>query len=74
MSVPKPRKGQAPASEATLSKRRADAEKVLSTLSAEVRQLVEQGRKRGYVTYGFDSNVITAERWVLFCQPRCRTG
>jgi len=51
MSVPKPRKGQAPASEATLSKRRADAEKVLSTLSAEVRQLVEQGRKRGYVTY-----------------------
>jgi RNA polymerase primary sigma factor len=49
--VAKVRKGQAPASEATLSKRRADAEKVLSTLSAELRQLVEQGRKRGYVTY-----------------------
>ena len=46
------RKGQAaPASEATLSKRRADAEKMLSTLSAELRALVEQGRKRGYVTY-----------------------
>ncbi len=46
------RKGQATAaSEATLSKRRADAEKVLSTLSAELRALVEQGRKRGYVTY-----------------------
>jgi RNA polymerase primary sigma factor len=51
MSVPK-RKGQATsASEATLSKRRADAEKVLGTLSAELRTLVEQGRKRGYVTY-----------------------
>jgi RNA polymerase primary sigma factor len=49
--VPK-RKGQAAsASEATLSKRRADAEKMLSTLSAELRALVEQGRKRGYVTY-----------------------
>ncbi len=46
------RKGQATsASEATLSERRADAEKVLSTLSAELRALVEQGRKRGYVTY-----------------------
>ncbi len=46
------RKGQAAsASEATLSKRRADAEKMLSTLSAELRALVEQGRKRGYVTY-----------------------
>src|SRR6266852_6768047 len=51
MSVPK-RKGQATsASEATLSEGRADAEKVLSTLSAELRALVEQGRKRGYVTY-----------------------
>jgi RNA polymerase primary sigma factor len=51
MSVPK-RKGQATsASDATLSKRRADAEKVLSTLSAELRTLVERGRKRGYVTY-----------------------
>jgi RNA polymerase primary sigma factor len=50
--VARPRKGQSnPASEATLSKRRADAEKVLSTLSAELRQVVEQGRKRGYVTY-----------------------
>src|SRR5712692_1061223 len=39
------------ASEATLSKRRADAEKVLSTLSADLRTLVEQSRKRGYVTY-----------------------
>ena len=48
----KPRKGHSgPATEATLSKRRADAEKVLSTLSAELRQLVDQGRKRGYVTY-----------------------
>lgn len=48
----KPRKGQSSAaSEATLAKRRADAEKALSTLSAEMRALVEQGRKRGYVTY-----------------------
>ncbi len=48
----KPRKGQSSAaSEATLAKRRADAEKMLSTLSAELRALVEQGRKRGYVTY-----------------------
>ena len=46
------RKGQATsASEATLSKRRADAEKVLSAVSAELRTLVDQGRKRGYVTY-----------------------
>jgi RNA polymerase primary sigma factor len=50
--VPRPRKGHATAaSEATLAKRRADAEKALSTLSGELRQLVEQGRKRGYVTY-----------------------
>ncbi len=48
----KARRGQSsPASEATLAKRRADAEKALSTLSAEMRALVEQGRKRGYVTY-----------------------
>jgi RNA polymerase primary sigma factor len=50
--VAKPRKGQSSAaSEATLAKRRADAEKALSTLSADMRALVEQGRKRGYVTY-----------------------
>ena len=47
----KARKGQSTASEATLSKRRAEAEKVLSTLSADLRTLVEQSRKRGYVTY-----------------------
>jgi len=49
--VAKARKGQSAASEATLSKRRAEAEKVLSTLSADLRTLVEQSRKRGYVTY-----------------------
>jgi len=49
--VAKARKGQSTASEATLSKRRAEAEKVLSTLSADLRTLVEQSRKRGYVTY-----------------------
>ncbi|TMI92391.1 MAG: RNA polymerase sigma factor RpoD [Bacillati bacterium ANGP1] len=32
-------------------RKKADAEKVLSTLSAELRALVELGRKRGYVTY-----------------------
>jgi RNA polymerase primary sigma factor len=37
--------------EATSSKRRAEAEKLLGTLPADVRQLVEQGRRRGYVTY-----------------------
>ena len=48
----KGRKGQStPASEATLTKRKAEAEKVLSTLSADLRTLVEQSRKRGYVTY-----------------------
>jgi RNA polymerase primary sigma factor len=40
-----------PDSEPATPKRRADAEKLLATLSAEVRQLVEQGRRRGYVTY-----------------------
>jgi RNA polymerase primary sigma factor len=50
--VAKARKGQSTAaSEATLSKRRAEAEKMLSTLSADLRTLVEQSRKRGYVTY-----------------------
>jgi RNA polymerase primary sigma factor len=50
--VAKARKGQSgAASEATLAKRRADAEKLLATLSADLRALVEQGRKRGYVTY-----------------------
>ena len=53
MSVPRPRKGQATSGveAGTPAKRRADAEKALSTLSAELRQLVEQGRKRGYVTF-----------------------
>jgi RNA polymerase primary sigma factor len=37
--------------EAAASKRRAEAEKLLGTLPAEVRQIVEQGRRRGYVTY-----------------------
>ena len=36
---------------AALSRKKADAEKVLSTMPAELRQLVEQGRRRGYVTY-----------------------
>jgi len=51
--VPRPRKGQATSGveAGTPAKRRADAEKALSTLSAELRQLVEQGRKRGYVTF-----------------------
>src|SRR2546422_1087742 len=53
MSVPRPRKGQTTsgAEVGTPAKRRADAEKALTTLSAELRQLVEQGRKRGYVTF-----------------------
>src|SRR6516164_8279575 len=34
-----------------MSRKKADAEKVLSTMPAELRQLVEQGRRRGYVTY-----------------------
>jgi RNA polymerase primary sigma factor len=38
-------------SEAAASKRRLEAEKALATLPAELRQLVEQGRRRGYVTY-----------------------
>ncbi len=40
-----------PESEATATKRKTEAEKVLSTLSPELRQFVEQGRRRGYVTY-----------------------
>jgi RNA polymerase primary sigma factor len=40
-----------PESEATATKRKAEAEKVLSTLPAELRQFVEMGRRRGYVTY-----------------------
>src|SRR2546427_8690382 len=53
MSVPRPRKGQTTsgAEAGAPAKRRADAEKALTTLSAELRQLVEQGRKRGYVTF-----------------------
>ncbi len=46
----KPRRAT-PETEAAVSKRKAEAEKVLSTLSAEMRQLAEQGRRRGYVTY-----------------------
>ncbi len=46
----KPRRAT-PETEAAVSKRKAEAEKVLSTLSAEMRQLTEQGRRRGYVTY-----------------------
>jgi RNA polymerase primary sigma factor len=38
-------------SEAATTKRRLEAEKALATLPAEMRQLVEQGRRRGYVTY-----------------------
>jgi len=50
--VSKPRKAHVTAgSEAASSRKKAEAEKVLSTLSADLRQLVEQGRKRGYVTY-----------------------
>src|SRR5215469_3771478 len=37
--------------EAATTKRRLEAEKALATLPAEMRQLVEQGRRRGYVTY-----------------------
>ncbi len=40
-----------PESEATATRRKAEAEKVLSTLPAELRQFVELGRRRGYVTY-----------------------
>ena len=51
--MPKPRKAQAlPGTDgAGPARKKADAEKVLSTLSSEIRQLVESGRKRGYVTY-----------------------
>jgi len=35
-----------------------DAEKALSTLPAELRQLVEQGRKRGYVTFDEIQEVV----------------
>jgi len=37
--------------DATASKRKLEAEKAIATLPAELRQLVEQGRQRGYVTY-----------------------
>jgi RNA polymerase primary sigma factor len=50
--VPKPRKGHVmPEPEAASTRRKAEAERMLSTLSGEVRTLVEQGRRRGYVTY-----------------------
>ncbi len=50
--MPKPRKGQVmPESEAASSRKKAEAERMLSTLPGEMRQLVEQGRRRGYVTY-----------------------
>ena len=48
----KPRRAQVTTeSEAATTKRRLEAEKALATLPAEMRQLVEQGRRRGYVTY-----------------------
>ncbi len=48
----KPRRAPVTAeSEAATTKRRQEAEKALATLPAEMRQLVEQGRRRGYVTY-----------------------
>jgi RNA polymerase primary sigma factor len=37
--------------DAAASKRKLEAEKAVATLPAELRQLVEQGRQRGYVTY-----------------------
>ncbi len=40
-----------PEPEGSAAKRRAEAEKALNTLPAELRQLVDQGRQRGYVTY-----------------------
>jgi RNA polymerase primary sigma factor len=50
--VSKPRRAHVTAeSEAATTKRRLEAEKALATLPAEMRQLVEQGRRRGYVTY-----------------------
>ena len=48
----KPRRAHVTAeSEAATTKRRLEAEKALATLPAEMRQLVELGRRRGYVTY-----------------------
>ncbi len=50
--MPKPRKGQViPETEAASARKKAEAERLLSTLTAEMRQLVEQGRRRGFVTY-----------------------
>jgi RNA polymerase primary sigma factor len=50
--VSKPRRAHLTAEgEAATTKRRLEAEKALATLPAEMRQLVEQGRRRGYVTY-----------------------
>ena len=40
-----------PESEAASSRKKAEAERMLSTLPGEMRQLVDQGRRRGYVTY-----------------------
>ncbi len=40
-----------PESEAASSRKKAEAERMLSTLPGEMRHLVEQGRRRGYVTY-----------------------
>ncbi len=37
--------------DADASKRKLEAERAIATLPAELRQLVEQGRQRGYVTY-----------------------
>jgi RNA polymerase primary sigma factor len=50
--VSRPRRAHTtPETEAATTKRRLEAEKALATLPAEMRQLVEQGRRRGYVTY-----------------------
>jgi RNA polymerase primary sigma factor len=50
--VSKPRRAHMTAEgEAATTRRRLEAEKALATLPAEMRQLVEQGRRRGYVTF-----------------------
>jgi len=50
--VSKTRRVHAPTeAEIAASKRKLEAEKAIATLPAELRQLVEQGRQRGYVTF-----------------------
>jgi len=50
--VSKTRRAHAPTeAEIAASKRKLEAEKAIATLPAELRQLVEQGRQRGYVTF-----------------------